>query len=263
MGSPRKNGDTKKIIQIIENNMTSFSDTKFEYIYLSDANIELCKGCQNCFLKGEDKCPHKDDIPIIKQKMLDADGIIFATPVYAEQVTAYMKMLIDRLSYLYHRPEMFHQKALMVTSSAGGDVFKGMFKYMKGVSEAWGMKYVDVLGIPILDSLQPKFKQKQIDKIAKVSEKFYNELLDKDLPKPKLSQLIWFKVWRVSIGNSGWLSIDPGSSAYDYNHWKKKGWLDKNTYYYYDTKVNFLKKFFANIIEKIINHFMKKAYKFD
>ena len=46
----------------------------------------------------------KDDALMIREEMLNADGLIFVSPVYAHQVTALMKNFIDRFAYVLHRP---------------------------------------------------------------------------------------------------------------------------------------------------------------
>ena len=107
-GSPRKNGDTSKLVREIEA-QTAKSDIEFEYIFLREHNLEFCRGCMLCMKKGEDKCPIKDDAPAIRNKILSADGMIFCSPVYEHQVTALLKNFFDRFVFLMHRP-VFHQK---------------------------------------------------------------------------------------------------------------------------------------------------------
>ncbi len=258
MGSSRK-GDSYKATRMVEENLKHLDEVDFEYVHLKDADIKICTGCHTCFFKGEQRCPLKDDVQTIKEKMLNADGVIIVSPVYSQQVTALLKNFFDRLSYLYHRPEMFHKKGLMLTSSAGGSVFKDMFKYMKSNSEAWGMDVVDVLGLSILDSLKPAYRSKEIDRIKKASLKFYKALLDKRLTKPSLFKLIWFKVWKATIEIPDTSNTDP-ENFFDRKYWKEKGWLGKKAYYYYDTKINIFKKGISKLMEKIIGYFFKKTY---
>ncbi len=69
MGGPRKGYGTM-IMQQLEYQLKLIQKVEFEYLYLKDVNLELCRGCHNCFFKGEDKCPvGKDDRDVIfKQK---------------------------------------------------------------------------------------------------------------------------------------------------------------------------------------------------
>lgn len=79
-------------------------DVEFEHLCVKDADLGYCRGCLNCFTKGESYCPLKDDRQSIEQKMLDADGVIFLSPNYAGNVSAMMKNFIDRFAYVGHRP---------------------------------------------------------------------------------------------------------------------------------------------------------------
>jgi len=64
IGSLRK-GNSYRITQQVENCLKSYSnnddsgkvDLEFEYIFLNEDNLELCKGCFVCLPYGEDKCP--------------------------------------------------------------------------------------------------------------------------------------------------------------------------------------------------------------
>ena len=52
-----------------------------EIYSLADLTVLPCKGCQNvCHVTGT--CHQKDDFDKIKTAMLEADGIIFASPNY-------------------------------------------------------------------------------------------------------------------------------------------------------------------------------------
>ena len=62
----------------IEDVMRSLGDVEFEYLMLPDVGLEPCRGCFACFERGEERCPIRDD----------ADGVIFASPVYGLAITA-------------------------------------------------------------------------------------------------------------------------------------------------------------------------------
>lgn len=80
MGSPRK-GNTYRAAERIRELMESYGPVEFEYLWLDTANLSQCRGCFTCIAKGEEKCPLRDDAPAIEQKMHEADGVIFASPV--------------------------------------------------------------------------------------------------------------------------------------------------------------------------------------
>ena len=65
-----------------------------EKIFLASKNIKYCIGCGVC--NTTQKCVHKDDMAEILDKMVEADVIVLATPVYFYTMDAQMKTLIDR-----------------------------------------------------------------------------------------------------------------------------------------------------------------------
>ena len=71
MGSPRKKGNTYKVVQEIEQRMRELGNVEFEYLFLRDANLEPCRGCDNCQPKGEDLCPIDDDREKIEEQILN------------------------------------------------------------------------------------------------------------------------------------------------------------------------------------------------
>lgn len=71
-----------------------------EKIFLRDKKINYCTGCGTCFNR-EKPCPQKDDMAEILQKMIDADVMVMATPVYFYTMCGQMKTLIDRTCARY------------------------------------------------------------------------------------------------------------------------------------------------------------------
>jgi multimeric flavodoxin WrbA len=67
---------------------------KAEHIRLLSYNIGPCIECNACFATG--RCHVRDDYPQLLEKILDADRLIFATPLFFMSVCAQAKMLIDR-----------------------------------------------------------------------------------------------------------------------------------------------------------------------
>lgn len=71
-----------------------------EKIFLDDKDINFCNGCGLCF-NNKGTCSQKDDMGEILQKMIEADVIAMATPVYFYTMNAQMKVLIDRTCAAY------------------------------------------------------------------------------------------------------------------------------------------------------------------
>lgn len=57
--------------------------------------LQFCMGCKNCFMNGEEKCPHTELVKPIWNAVLNADLLVFAYPVYALRASASIKSLLD------------------------------------------------------------------------------------------------------------------------------------------------------------------------
>ena len=92
-GSPRKGGNSDMLAQQFAKGAAE-SGNEVEIIYLREKKINYCQGCLVCLQKGE--CFQKDDANELVEKMLSADVIVLATPVYFYSMDAQLKTLIDR-----------------------------------------------------------------------------------------------------------------------------------------------------------------------
>lgn len=91
--SPRKCGNSDTLCDEFIRG-TEETGNKAEKIFLRDKNIHYCNGCGIC--NSTHKCTQKDDMAEILDKMVNADVIVMATPVYFYSMDAQMKTLIDR-----------------------------------------------------------------------------------------------------------------------------------------------------------------------
>lgn len=97
--SPRKQGNSDMLCdEFIRGAKETGNIT--ERIYLRDKNINYCTGCGFCF-DHQGECSQKDDMLELKQKMMEADVIVMATPVYFYTMTGQLKTFIDRNCFFY------------------------------------------------------------------------------------------------------------------------------------------------------------------
>lgn len=93
-GSPRKDGNSNVLCgQFLKGAAEAGHGTA--EIRLAERKISPCMACYHCMEAGH-KCAIRDDMEEILQKMLEADVIVLATPVYFYSLSAQMKMFIDR-----------------------------------------------------------------------------------------------------------------------------------------------------------------------
>ncbi|QZT37042.1 flavodoxin family protein [Halosquirtibacter xylanolyticus] len=99
-GSPRKNGNTDTIIDHLLNVLKS-NGHEVEMVRLKREEIRGCRACGVCREKKDLRCYSNNDfLNECISKMVDADGIIFGSPVYFANVTTEMKALIDVSGYV-------------------------------------------------------------------------------------------------------------------------------------------------------------------
>lgn len=102
-GSPKgRQGNTEVLIRLFLEGCRQ-AGAQTETIYLKDKNIHSCSGCFTCWTKTPGKCIHKDDMEELLNKVLDADIIVYGTPLYYFTYTGIMKNFIDRLLPLVDR----------------------------------------------------------------------------------------------------------------------------------------------------------------
>lgn len=89
-----------------------------EKIFLKDKKINYCTGCATC-INGEKRCPQKDDMGEVLEKMIASDVIVMATPVYFYTMNAQMKTLIDRTCSRY--TEVTNKEFYFIVAAADGD----------------------------------------------------------------------------------------------------------------------------------------------
>jgi hypothetical protein len=183
---------------------------------------------------------------MIVQKMMEADGVIFATPVYSLQVSAQMKVLLDRLAYIFHRPSCFHKAFIpIVTQGVYGN--KEVIKYLNSVAEFWGFNLTAGVGLNTSLGIRSIAAQQKMDqKLEKAAADFYGVMMGNPAPVPKLKNLAMFRMVR---------STKPyiGELPRDFEYFKEKGWMTSD--YYYEVKLGF----FMRLIGKFLDWQGEKA----
>jgi len=113
--SPRLNGNSDLLLRQALAGAKS-AGAQIEYLRLSDFKIEPCAECNACYKTG--KCKVQDDYQLLSEKMLDADRLIFATPIFFMTVCAQAKILIDRCQCLWARKHVLKKP---LSNTAGRD----------------------------------------------------------------------------------------------------------------------------------------------
>lgn len=116
--SPRKNGNSETLAAAFLNGAKDGGNT-VEKISLYDKTIGFCKGCLAC--QKTKRCVIHDDADMIAQKMLNADVLVFATPIYYYEMSGQMKTMLDRANPLYGSDYQFRDVYFLSTAADNGE----------------------------------------------------------------------------------------------------------------------------------------------
>lgn len=89
-----------------------------EFISLIGRQIEYCVGCLSCQRTGQ--CVIEDDANLIAEKMLEADVVCYATPIYYYEMAGQMKTLLDRMNPLFSADYKFRDVYMLSTAADDG-----------------------------------------------------------------------------------------------------------------------------------------------
>jgi len=127
-GSPRKENTSAMVDAFCEGAKAAGHDV--EVYHVGKMKIAGCLGCEYCHGKGQGKCVQKDDLEKIMPAYLEADMIVFATPVYYFGMTAQMESAIQRV-YCIGKPQKAKKAALLLSSGSPG-VYDSAIAQYKG-----------------------------------------------------------------------------------------------------------------------------------
>ena len=113
--SPRKEGNSDILCDAFRKGVEEAGHLA-EKIYLHEQKIGFCKACYACKKSGV--CVQKDDVSHILQKMVLADVIVLATPVYYYTMNGQLKTLIDRTLPRYYTDKISGKSFYFIATAA-------------------------------------------------------------------------------------------------------------------------------------------------
>ena len=113
-GSPRKNGNSNTLADsfIKGAQEAGHSVVRFDSAF---KKVHPCIACNKCGMNGE--CVFKDDFEFIRDNIVDADAVVFATPMYYFGISAQIKAVIDRF-YAINGQIHVPKKAVLIMTYA-------------------------------------------------------------------------------------------------------------------------------------------------
>ena len=134
-GSPRKGGNTAIMVNAFKEGAESVGNT-VEVIDVAAKKIAPCHACKYCFTHGGD-CAIDDDMTEVRERLKQADMVVFASPVYWFDISAQLKLAIDRMYAFGGCGFSFSKVALLLDSGSDGvytaaiSAYKDMNAYLK------------------------------------------------------------------------------------------------------------------------------------
>lgn len=242
VGSARPGGHTYGSVREFLDRLEATGDVQTEIVLLADHPLGTCRGCKLCFERGEESCPYKDDRDLLIAKMEASDGVVFASPNYSFQVSALMKLFLDRLGFLFHRPR-FHGKVF--TSIVAQGIYGGdkIVKYLDFVGTGLGFRVVKGSCSTAFVPMTAKAQAKRDKGLARHARRFHAQLAKPAFRVPSLVELAIFRAARTSI------RTELDDTSRDFNYYAAKGWFDSD--YYCPTRLGFFKRLAGSMIDSL------------
>lgn len=166
-GSPRKNGNTEKLISAFKEGASSAGNTVTVF-HTAHMKIKGCTGCEFC-LTHEGNCALSDDMEIILKAMDECDVIVWASPIYYFSFTAQLKAVIDRTYPFINKDKK--QAGLMLTFAYDtADTATGAIAIYEGILQYYEWEDAFRLLVPSVEHLGDIDGRIELDLARKLGE---------------------------------------------------------------------------------------------
>jgi len=160
-GSPNRHGNTETLLDAFLEGAGG-AGAACEKVVISTLKFRSCTGCNACHKTGA--CVVRDDFTPLLEKMMEADILVLASPIYSMGITAELKALIDRGQVFWARKfllkdldfskEHIRQHKGVFISTAGQDndrVFDGAYPVITALFNDCGFEYYANIAINRMD----------------------------------------------------------------------------------------------------------------
>ncbi len=120
-GSPRQSGNTANLLQETLRGAEE-AGASVEKVFLCKRDINACTGCESCHKTGQ--CVLDDSMGQLYKKVLSANGLVIAAPIYFNSVNAQTKAFIDRFQCVWERKNTLGEQ---ITDQATQPSRRGLF----------------------------------------------------------------------------------------------------------------------------------------
>lgn len=118
-GSPHVNGTTSVLRKAFEECATE-NGHKISTFHAAKEDLHACLGCDHC--RTTDKgCVYKDSMEKLNPLLLEAECVVFSTPLYYFGMSTQIKMVIDRFYANNALLREQHKKAILIAACGDSD----------------------------------------------------------------------------------------------------------------------------------------------
>ena len=139
MGSPNRNGSTAMLAEEFARGAREAGHS-VEIIDAARAGVHPCTGCIHCGYEGP--CVQKDGMEDIRPRILGADMMVFATPLYYYGMSAQLKTLIDRFCAFNGSIQKKHMRSALLSAAWNDDdwTFEALMAHYRTLTRYLNLK---------------------------------------------------------------------------------------------------------------------------
>lgn len=116
-GSPHKQGSSNILAEQFQTGAEKAGHEVFVFD-VAHARIAPCLACEHCHRTGDGNCCQKDDMEDLKKLICSSDMVVLATPLYFFNMSAQMKITVDRMyAFLEGMAQNVKKMALLVAAN--------------------------------------------------------------------------------------------------------------------------------------------------
>jgi putative NADPH-quinone reductase len=93
--NPRKTGYTQRLIELFLQGLRE-TPAEITCVDLAGQNLLPCRGCYHCWVVTPGRCVHSDNMPVLLERVLEADVVVCATPLYFYSMSSALKVFFER-----------------------------------------------------------------------------------------------------------------------------------------------------------------------
>lgn len=198
-----------------------------EEIFLPDYEVKICRGCCNCLAKG--KCGINDDLELLRQKLLKADGIVIGTQAFGNEPDPTLQNLINRIGFYNQFTGSLSDKYLLaIATTETFDPIKAAQRLTSLTSSYFKNAFVSgVLGFNVRWD-QIEHYPEYLEELERFTIKLVNDIRSKrQFQLYGIFERLANRLFRVPQVKQLVAKNKNGKMAAVYRELRAKGWLEE------------------------------------